>query len=130
MVYKDGGTAGGVTLYFDRGYLHYEYNAMAVVRTKLRSPKKIAAGPHRIEVLTVMTSAKRAAPAELVLKVDGVEQARATVPMTASLAFSASETFDVGGNPGSPVSLDYFDRVPFKFNGRIGDVHVVYLPNP
>jgi arylsulfatase len=48
--------------------------------------------------------------------------------MTASLAFSASETFDVGANSGSPVSLDYFDRVPFQFNGHIADVHVVYLP--
>lgn len=130
VLYKNGGTAGGVTLYFDRSYLHYEYNAMAVVRTKLRSPKPIAAGRHRIEVETVMSSTKRAAPAELVLKVDGVEQARATVPITASLAFSASETFDVGANHGSAVSLDYFDRVPFKFNGRIGDVHVVYLPKP
>lgn len=130
VVYKDGGTAGGVTLYFDDGYLRYEYNAMAVSRTKLRSAVPVAPGRHRIEVETVLSSAQRAAPATVVLKLDGAEVARATVPITASLLFSASETFDVGANPGSPVSLDYFDRVPFAFNGRIGDVHVQYLPAP
>jgi len=39
-------------------------------------------------------------------------------------AFSASETFDVGLDLGSTVSLDYFDRRPFKFNGRIESVRV------
>jgi hypothetical protein len=33
--------------------------------------------------------------------------------------FTASETFDVGVDLGSPVSRDYFDRQPFKFNGKI-----------
>jgi carbonic anhydrase len=34
----------------------------------------------------------------------------------------ASETFDVGVDLGSPVSLDYFDRARFKFDGKIEDV--------
>ena len=39
-------------------------------------------------------------------------------------AFTASETFDVGIDLGSPVSLDYFDRRPFTFDGRIDAVNV------
>jgi arylsulfatase len=39
-------------------------------------------------------------------------------------AFSASETFDVGVDLGSTVSLDYFDRRPFKFDGKIERVEV------
>jgi len=27
---------------------------------------------------------------------------------------------------GSPVALDYFDKAPFKFNGKIDQVHVQY----
>jgi arylsulfatase len=130
VLYKVGGTAGGVTLYFDQGRLHYEYNAMAVTRTKLQSPQVIPPGHHRIEVDTLITAAQRAAPANLILRVDGVEEAKGTTPVTASLAFSASETFDVGANPGSPVSLDYFDRAPFAFNGHIIGVDVAYLPPP
>ena len=39
-------------------------------------------------------------------------------------AFTASETFDVGVDLGSPVSLDYFDRAPFRFDGKIENVMV------
>ena len=31
----------------------------------------------------------------------------------------ASESFDVGTDLGSPVSCDYFERRPFKFNRKI-----------
>ena len=34
-------------------------------------------------------------------------------------AFSASETFDVGVDLGSPVSLVYAERRPFPFSGEI-----------
>ena len=46
------------------------------------------------------------------------------VKRTVPAAFSASETFDVGVDLGSPVSLDYFDRRPFRFDGAIEDVRV------
>jgi arylsulfatase len=39
-------------------------------------------------------------------------------------AFTASETFDVGTDLGSPVSLDYEERRPFAFNGAIAAVTV------
>jgi arylsulfatase len=39
-------------------------------------------------------------------------------------AFTASETFDVGVDLGSPVSLAYFDRAPFRFDGTISNVAV------
>ena len=37
---------------------------------------------------------------------------------------TATETFDVGVDLGSPVSLNYFDRRPFEFTGRIATVRV------
>jgi hypothetical protein len=47
---------------------------------------------------------------------------------------NASETFDVGEDLGSPVSLDYAERAPFKFTGKIEKVTVKYIgapsPNP
>jgi hypothetical protein len=60
----------------------------------------------------------------VVLKVDGQEVARTTVKRTVPGAFSASETFDVGVDLGSPVSIDYFDRRPFRFDGRVQGVTV------
>jgi hypothetical protein len=41
--------------------------------------------------------------------------------------FTASETFDVGVDLGSPVALDYLDRAPFRFNGKIEKIHIRYI---
>jgi len=117
VLYALGGAGGGLTLYIDKGQLVYEYNMMIIERYIARSPEKLTAGKHKIEVDT--TIAKPGAPGEVVLSVDGAEVARTTAKRTVPAAFTASETFDVGIDLGSPVSLDYFDRRPFAFNGKI-----------
>ena len=40
------------------------------------------------------------------------------------VGFAQTDTFDVGVDLGSPVSLDYFDRRPFRFTGKIKEVKV------
>ena len=119
-----GGAGGGLTLYLDKGQLVYEYNMMIIERYVARSVSPVAAGKHRIVVTTRLASAKPLSPADVVLTVDSMEVARTTVGRTVPAAFSASETFDVGVDLGSPVSLDYFDRRPFKFDGKIASVKV------
>lgn len=42
------------------------------------------------------------------------------------LIFTANDCLDIGMAFGSPVSLDYFEKAPFKFNGTIEQVHVAY----
>ena len=64
----------------------------------------------------------------MVLKVDGKEVGRVTVKRTVPAAFTASESFDVGIDLGAPVSLDYFDRRPFAFDGRIERVTIELKP--
>ena len=126
VLYALGGASGGLTLYMDKGDLVYEYNMMIIERTIVRSKGKLTAGKHRIEVDT--TIAKPGAPAKVVLTVDGQETARTNVQRTVPAAFTASETFDVGTDLGSPVSLDYFDRRPFQFDGKINTVDVQLKP--
>ena len=58
-------------------------------------------------------------PATVTLKVDGLEVGKVVVARTVPAAFTASETFGVGVDLGSPVSPDYFDRAPFRFEGKI-----------
>ena len=122
VLYALGGASGGVTLYMDKGTLVYEYNMMVIERTVAKSDHPLGPGRHRIEVDT--TIARPGAPAEVSLVVDGREVARTTVGRTVPAAFTASETFDVGIDLGSPVSLDYFDRRPFRFDGTIATVDV------
>ncbi|ABE39746.1 sulfatase [Rhodopseudomonas palustris BisB5] len=124
VLYALGGAGGGVTLYMDQGDLVYEYNMMIIERYIARSATKITPGKHRIEVTTRLESAKPLSGADVVIKVDGQEVGRTTVKRTVPAAFSASETFDVGVDLGSTVSTDYFDRRPFRFDGKIEKVEV------
>jgi arylsulfatase A-like enzyme len=124
VLYALGGASGGLTLFMDKGHLVYEYNMMIIERYQARTKEKLAPGKHKIEVTTTLTEKRPLFPAEVVLKVDGQEMARTTVKRTVPAAFTASETFDVGVDLGSPVSLNYFDRAPFPFTGKIGEVKV------
>jgi arylsulfatase len=122
VLYALGGFSGGLSLFMDEGKLAFEYNAMMIERYSARSQKKVPPGKHNIEVLT--TIAKPGAPALIVIKLDGAEVARLDVKQSVPLAFTASESFDVGVDLGSPVSPVYFERRPFAFTGKIGQVKV------
>jgi hypothetical protein len=67
---------------------------------------------------------KPGAPAVVLVVVDGVQVVNVDVARTVPGAFTASETLDVGTDLGSPVSLAYFDRSPFAFDGKISGVSV------
>ena len=67
-------------------------------------------------------------PLKVTMKAGGKVVAEGTVPISAPLLFTANDCLDIGIALGSPVSLDYYDKVPFKFNGTIEQVHVMYLP--
>jgi arylsulfatase len=128
VLYALGGASGGLTVFLDQGHLVYEYNMMIIERYTARSAGTLAAGRHRIEVDTTLTQPSPLSPADVVLTVDGQEVARTTVARTVPGAFTASETFDVGVDLGSPVSLEYFDRRPFRFDGEIASVIVHNKP--
>ena len=49
------------------------------------------------------------------------------MPISAPLLFTANDCLDFGTDLGSPVSEDYYDEAPFKFNGKIEQAHVQYL---
>ncbi len=122
VLYAVGGASGGLSLFMNKGSLVYEYNMMLIERYTARTRDGLSPGKHRIEVDTSI--ARPGAPAAVIVKIDGAEVARTTVKRTVPGAFTASETFDVGVDLGSPVSLDYFDRAPFKFDGKIEKVKV------
>jgi arylsulfatase len=66
-------------------------------------------------------------PMDITLKVNGEIVAQGNVPTAMSLHFTGgNETFDIGCDMGSPVSLAYFDKAPFAFNGKIGKTKIMY----
>ncbi len=122
VIYALGGAGGGISLYMDRGHLNYLYNMMIIEQYRARSEKPLPGGRHRIEVVTDIEGPGKAGTATLV--VDGVEVGRAEIKRTVPAAFTASESFDVGTDLGSTVSLDYLEKRPFEFSGRIDAVRV------
>ncbi len=82
----------------------------------------IPAGRHKIIIDT--TIAKPAAAADVLIKINGEEAATVQVPRTVPAAFTATESFDVGRDLGSPVSLSYEESRPFAFDGTIHNVQI------
>lgn len=125
VLYAVGGAGGGLSVYFEDGHLVYEYNMLIIENYQVRTGK-IPAGKHEIEIRTSIP--KPGGPAEIVILVDGKEEAKTTVKRTVPVAFTATESFDVGVDLGSPVSEAYAAKRPFEFNGTIVAMHVALAP--
>jgi arylsulfatase A-like enzyme len=124
-----GGISAGYTIFMDKGYLHAEYNALTLNRYRIRSDAPIPTGKVTIEVETKFDGPQREAPATVTFRVNGKPVGRGRIGRSVPAAFTASETFDIGMDLGSPVSLDYHDRAPFKFTGRIEKIDIRYIPS-
>jgi arylsulfatase A-like enzyme len=130
VLYKLGGNSGGLTLFVEDGILCYEYNLFILMRTKIRATQKLPVGKAKIEVETVYAEPKPAGPLRVAINVNGKLFASGIVPVSAPLLFTANDCLDIGIALGSPVSLDYREKAPFKFNGVIDNVNVKYITQP
>jgi arylsulfatase len=149
VLYALGGFSGGLACYVKDGSLCYEYNLFEVMRTQIKAKEKLPLGKVKIEVQTSYVVPKPGGPLRIVLnvndkqvdvittvngkevdrdaKVGELTFAPGVVPVSAPLLFTANDCLDIGTDLGSPVSLDYFDKAPFKFSGNIEKVHVKYV---
>ena len=127
VLYALGGFSGGLSTYVKDGTLCYEYNLFEIQRTRSCSAVKLPIGNVKVEVETVYAERRPAGPLDVTMKVNGAVAAKVQVPISAPLAFTANDCLDIGIDLGSPVALDYFDKAPFAFNGKIAEVKVKYL---
>ncbi|MGB1927203.1 MAG: arylsulfatase, partial [Rubripirellula sp.] len=117
VLYALGGAGGGLTVYMEQGHLVYLYNMMIIEQYEARSVRPITAGKHKVEIITQVKGPGQAGSVKI--HVDGEEVATVVLKRTVPGAFSASETFDVGVDLGSTVSLDYYEQRPYPFSGKI-----------
>ena len=127
VLFAVGGTSSGFTVYMENGLLKAEYNAMTLNRYKASSTSPIATGKVKIEVKTQYESNERMGPATLILTVNDKQVAQMRMERSVPSVHTASETFDVGLDLGSPVAMDYLDRAPFEFTGRINSINIKYI---
>ncbi len=126
VLYALAGFSGGLACYVMDGILSYEFNLFEIARTKIKTKDKLAAGRAKIEVESKLAG-PIGGPMNVTMKVNGQVVAQGQVPAAMSLHFTSNDTFDIGSDVGSPVSLDYFDKAPFAFNGTIGTTKISYL---
>jgi hypothetical protein len=126
VLYALGSSSGGLTAYLDDGYLCYEYNLFIISRKKIRSEQRIPTGTVKIGVSTEYAELRPGGPLNVVLTVNGDEVASGTVPVSAPLLFTANDCLDIGVCHGGRVSLDYYERAPFRLEGTIENVNVRY----
>lgn len=128
VLYALGAFSGGLACYVKDGVLAYEYNLFEIERTQIKAKDKLPTGKVKIEVVTKHADSpgKPQGPLDVTLSVNGREVARGRVPVSAPLVFS-TDCLDIGTDLGSPVSPDYYDDAPFRFNGRIAEMQVRYV---
>ena len=100
---------------------------MTLDRYKIASTSALPTGKVTIEVETRYDNAERMAPATVTLRVNGEQVGQGRIERSVPAAHTASETFDVGVDLGSPVALDYYDRAPFRFTGKIEKIDIRYI---
>ena len=128
MLSKLGGFPAGVTCFVEDGILCCEYNLFEIQRTKIRARLELPPGKVKIEIAKNHPDFVPSGSLNVTMKVNGELVAEGTAPVTCPIAFSANECLDIGIALGSPVSLDYYDKAPFRFNGTIERVEVRYTP--
>jgi arylsulfatase len=127
VLYKLGSNSGGLTLWAEDGTLCYEYNLFIIQRTQIRATKKLPVGKVTIEVDTAYVVPRPGGPLKITLKANGESIGEGQVPISAPLLFTANDCLDIGEALGSPVSLNYRKKAPFKFNGKINQLRVQYV---
>ena len=127
VLYAVGGYSGGVAAWIDQGKVRFEYNLYEIERTGVETKGDMPTGPVKIEIESRAQPKVRNGSMDVIIRVNGTEMGKGTVPRTTGYALSGNDTFDVGTDSFSPVSPAYYDRAPFKFNGNIDSVTIKYL---
>ena len=115
-----GGVNGGYTLFIADHKLHYDYNYVNAQRYAIVSPV-LPKGKVDLKFNFIKTGMLKGT-GELYL--NGKKVAEGAIDKTVGGAFSLSETFDVGVDNGTPVSVNYKTKDHFPFTGQIDKVTI------
>jgi arylsulfatase len=135
MIVTEGGRFGGYGLFLNKGELGigrgkvvFLYNLLGK-RIAWEGPK-LDAGKHTITFDFKYNGPGFGKGGTGTLTVDGEEVARKTLEHTVPITFPEDETFDVGMDTRTPVSLiEYHYDCPFKFTGKINRLKYTLGPH-
>ena len=129
MIVTQGGRFGGYGFYLLKGKPVFTWNMLDLERIKWQAPDTLSPGKHILEydfkydglgaaTLAFNSTSGLGRSGTGVLKVDGKEVARKTLPKTIPLTLQWDENFDVGADTLTGVDdSDY--QPPFRFTGKL-----------
>ncbi len=127
MLITQGGRFNGYGLYLLKGKPVFTYNALALRRFRWEGSEALTPGRHTVVFDFTYDGPGLGKGGTGLLKVDGVEVAKQTIPHTTPIIQSFDEGLDVGYDTRSGVDdRDY--QVPFRFTGTINKV--TFKPGP
>lgn len=126
VLFAQGGTAGGHSLYIQDGRLHYLYNWLGEKRQKISATTDVPTGKHVFSAefrKAGEDEATGSALGELTLYIDDTEVGSGEIMTQPGFFGLTGDGLCVGRDGNSPVSEDY--RPPFRFTGGTIDRVVV-----
>jgi arylsulfatase len=119
MIVTEGGRFGGYGLFLSKGKVVLLYNLLGLKQVTWEGPE-LKAGKHTIVFEFKYDGPGFGKGGTGTLKVDGKVVATKKLEHTMPITFPEDETFDVGMDTRTPVSLtEYQYDCPFKFTGKI-----------
>jgi len=123
MLVTDGGRFGGYGLYLLNSKPVFTYNLLDLERFRWEAQAALAPGKHTVVFDFTYDGPGLGKGGTGVLKVDGAEVAKQSIPRTIPFLLTFDETFDVGVDTRTGVNdADY--QVPFRFTGVINKLTV------
>jgi arylsulfatase len=122
IIVTHGGISAGYALMFQSGKPVFHYNFANIEHYSIGAGQALKPGKHTIVFDFLHDGGGLGKGGTGTLSVDGKEVARGRIGKTVPFRLSLDETFDVGEDTGTPVSLSY--DVPFRFTGKLEKVVV------
>lgn len=91
---------------------------------KITSNEPLGKGPRNIKVDFKYDGGGIGKGGTATLFVDGKQVGQGRIELTVPYRFSLDESFDVGQDTGTPVIDDYDSKMPFKFTGKLKELHI------
>ncbi|HEY6384250.1 MAG TPA: arylsulfatase [Candidatus Acidoferrum sp.] len=125
-----GGRFGGWVLLLQdsKPEFAYAFSNQPEHKFRIASERAISPGDHVVRFAFRYDGHGYGKGATGVLFVDGKQVAEGRIPRTISIRFSATETFDIGEDCGTPVVEDYAEKMPFRFTGTLKKFVVILEP--
>lgn len=117
VVATQGGISSGYALLFRAGIPAFHYNLGGVAHYDIAAKEPVKPGRHTVVMDFKYDGGGLGKGGVATLSVDGKQVAQGRIANTIPFRYSIDETFDVGGDTGTPVDESY--DVPFRFTGTI-----------